>query len=49
MPNPSSASLRWEALNREEGKLRLRLLHREERPTLERYIFDASERTCANR
>ena len=30
------------------GKLRRRLFHREERPTLERNIIDTSERTCAN-
>jgi hypothetical protein len=34
--------------DRKEGKLRRKLFHREERPTLERHIIDTSEWTCAN-
>ena len=37
-----------ELLGRQEGKLRRKLFHREERPALERDIIDTSEWTCAN-
>jgi hypothetical protein len=43
---PTNKRERFE--NRKEGKLRGRLLHREERPARERYIIDTSEWTCAS-
>ena len=45
---PTSAELARELLGPKGEKLRWKLFHREERPTLERNIIDTSERARAN-
>ena len=46
--NPASSEFAPEPWDRKEGSCRWKLLHREQRPALERDIIDASEWTWAN-